>query len=241
MALLLSMYLSYRVKAFLSIALIANRAAAASLSQYNDLPALPNTRALVYQALRPTTPSFGNQYGYRNMTMISYFQIIEHAENFISEDMLLLTLVLLVGLLLIVLYRRLCNNKNRIGSNIWLEIGNGTRSIRINWQSVNFPAETYTLRLTDEARANIQICDRLLFARIFLMANSPALFNKQLHVESRVKSSKLVSRPKWQAMKIRNIISEEYYVALIMASSGSSEMSMAVIRALDPAGGLSRT
>ena len=51
--------------------------------------------------------------------------------------------------------------------------------------------------------------------------------------------SKLVS--KWQEMKIRNIISEEYYVALIMASSGSSEMSMAVIRALDPAGGLSRT
>ena len=39
--------------------------------------------------------------------------------------------------------------------------------------------------------------------------------------------SKLVS--KWQEMKIRNIISEEYYVALTMTSSGSSEISIAVI------------
>jgi hypothetical protein len=234
-ALLLSLYLTYRVKAFLSIAVVAHRTSAVVPRYYT----LATQGPLVYQSKLKTTPEQATLINSSHIE--NYIKIIEHAENYISADMLLTILVIFVSFILILqilhYYRYRNGNPCFVGGFIMLEIGNATDSVRMHWQQVAYPIATFILKAKD-TRANIQIRHTFVFSRLKLLANSLNLYNKHLEFLVPVQTMKTVNR--WQGRKLMKITRDQYYIALIMASNGSDQVTVAVIRPLNSAGGSGR-
>ena len=82
--------------------------------------------------------------------LISYTEIIEHVENFISADVLL---SFIVFILIILVLTKFCKNQRTAqratDTNIFLEIGCNKQSVRYHWQTLTFPVANYEQYIED--------------------------------------------------------------------------------------------
>jgi len=231
LALSISIYLFLTTKAFLAMAVIPHRVLAV-LDRPRYVAKRTEPSPLVYT--QRSTPSM---LPYNDSKIISYTEIIDHVESFISADVLLSFIAVILIILLLAKFckNRKCAQRAR-ETEIFLEIGCSNQAVRYHWQTLAYPIANYILKIS-RPTASIRVSNHYFLSRIRLNIGSISLSHKQLGTVIAVtRTSQYIC--KYNTRKLNMIMDNDYYIALIMIS-GNDAMSIALLRSLNLVGELS--